>query len=130
MNAKFNLKRVVLAAIVLTVGSAFAANKGSLDLRHTTSVAGKQLSSGSYTVRWEGSGDQVQLKIYQGKDEVLSTPAHLVKVSNPSQNDSTVVDANPDGTVTLSQIRFAGKSFALEIASGGGGAGAAATGAR
>lgn len=129
MNAKFNLKHMVLAAIVLTVGSAFAANKGSMDLQNTTNVAGKQLSSGSYSVRWEGTGDQVQLKIYRGKNEVLSTSAHVVKVSNPSQNDSIVVDANPDGTVTLSQIRFAGKSFALEIASDGSGAGAA-TGAR
>jgi hypothetical protein len=106
----------------MLAGSAFAANKGSLTLQHETGVAGKQLAAGEYMVRWDGAGDQVDLKIYQGKKMVLATPVRVVKVSRPS-NNSAVINANADGTFTLSQIRFGGKDFALEVVSDSAGAG-------
>jgi hypothetical protein len=111
------LKGFLLAMIVLAVGTAMAASKGSLELRHPTGVAGKQLPTGNYTVRWDGTGDQVELKIYQGKNVVLSTPARVVKMEHKPARDSMVVQSNPDGTSNLSQIRFGGKDYALEIAS-------------
>lgn len=120
-----SLKSVFLAVTVLAAGSALAANKGSLELQHPTTVAGKQLAVGSYTVQWEGSGDQVDLKIYQGKNVVASAPARVLKIDRPIASNSAVVSANPDKTYTLSEIRFAGKKFALDIvndASSGAGA--------
>ena len=119
-----SLKHICLAAVVLAAGSALAASKGSLELQHPTNVAGKQLASGNYTVRWEGNGDQVDLKIYQGKNVVLSTPARVLKVDHPASSDSAVVVAKTDKTYSLSEIRFAGKNFALGIMSDGGGTGA------
>lgn len=123
-----SLKSVFLAVTVLAAGSALAANKGSLELQHPTTVAGKQLSSGTYTVQWEGSGDQVDLKIYQGKNVVASTPARVVKVDHPIGSNSAVVAANADKTYTLSEIRFAGKKFALGIVNDGGGAASGGSG--
>jgi hypothetical protein len=124
------LKGVLLAAIVLVAASAFAANnKGSLELQHPTSVAGTQLASGDYTVRWEGSGDEVQLKIYQGKNVVASTPARVMKVDRPAQHNSAIIASRPDGTSALSEIRFSGKKYALQI-SGEGNSGAAAGASR
>jgi hypothetical protein len=130
VNAKSGLtfKGTLLAAVVLIAATTFAAsNKGSLELQHPASVAGKQLATGDYTVRWEGTGDQVELKIYHGKDVVISTPARLVQVEHPVANNSAVVNTNPDGTFSLSQIRFGGKHFALEIPAGGEGASGAAS---
>jgi hypothetical protein len=121
-----SLKHIFLAAVVLVAGSALASSKGSLELQHPTSVAGKQLASGNYIVRWEGTGDQVELKIYQGKNVVLSTPARVVKVENPATMDSAVVVANSDKTFSLSEIRFGGKKFALAITSDATGAAAGA----
>ncbi len=95
-----------------------------MELQHPTSVAGKQLAKGSYTVRWEGAGDQVDLKIYQGKTVVASMPARILKVDHPIKSNSAVVVANDDKTYTLSEIRFAGKNFSLGIASDSAGAGA------
>jgi len=119
-----SLKSLFLAMTVLAAGSALAANKGSLELQHPTTVAGKQLAMGSYTVQWEGSGDQVDLKIYQGKNVVASTPARVLKVDHPVSNNSAVVVANGDKTYSLSEIRFGGKKFALGIMTDGGGASA------
>jgi len=113
----------LLAVTVLVAGSALAANKGSLQLQHRTTVAGKQLAMGSYTVQWEGSGDQVDLKIYQGKNVVASTSARIFKVDHPIGSNSAVVEANADNTYTLSEIRFAGKKFALGIMNDASGSG-------
>lgn len=124
-----SLKGILLATVVLVAGSALAASKGSLSLQHPTTVGGKQLASGSYTVRWEGTGDQVDLKIYQGKNQVASTPARVAKVDHPSPSNTAVVTANGDSTFSLVEIRFGGKNFALQIANadGGGASGASAS---
>ncbi|HEY7351596.1 MAG TPA: hypothetical protein VH596_02400 [Terriglobales bacterium] len=124
-NSGLRVKSALLATIVLVAGSAFAANnKGSLELQHPTSVAGKQLASGNYNLRWEGTGDDVQLKIYQGKSVVATTSARVVKIDHRPQGNSAVVNNNPDGTSALSEIRFGGKDYALQIVNDGGGAAA------
>jgi len=123
-----SLKSIFLAVTVLAAGSALAANKGTLELQHPTTVAGKQLATGNYTVQWEGTGDQVDLKIYQGKNVVASTPARVLKIEHPIGSNSAVVAANADKTYTLSEIRFAGKKFALGIVNDASGAGAGASG--
>ena len=129
-NFGSSFKGIFLSVMVLVAGSALASSNGPLELQHPTSVAGKQLAKGSYTVRWEGTGDQVDLKIYQGKNVVASTPARVVKVENPATADTAVVVANSDKTFSLSEIRFGGKKFALAITSDatGGAAGAGASG--
>ena len=55
---------------------------------------------------------------------VASTPARVVKIDAP-RYDTVLTNSNSDGSSSLSQIRFRGKTFALEIAGEGGGAGAA-----
>jgi hypothetical protein len=119
-----SLKSIFLVLTVLVAGSAWAASKGSLELQHPTTVAGKQLAMGTYTVQWDGSGDEVDLKIYQGKNIVASTPARVLKLDHPIASNSAVVTANPDKTYSLSEVRFAGKKFALSIMNDASGAGA------
>lgn len=109
----------LLMALVLFGMSAFAANKGSFELQHPTNVAGKQLATGSYTVQWDGSGDQVNLKIYQGKKEMASTSAQVVKIERPASYDQTVTTAGDNGSTSLSEIRFRGKTFALRLSGEG-----------
>jgi hypothetical protein len=54
-----SFKSIFLAVTVLAAGSALAANKGSLELQHPTTIAGKQLAMGSYTVQWEGTATRL-----------------------------------------------------------------------
>ena len=116
---------VFFAALVLLAGTVWAANKGSLELLHPTSVAGTKLASGNYTVQWEGSGDQVELKIYQGKKQVAATSGHIVQLNSASPYSSAIVSTDANGGASLSQIRFAGKKMAIEVSGEGGSAGAA-----
>ena len=132
MKAAMGSKSVVsvfFAALVLLAGTVWAANKGSLELLHPTSVAGATLASGSYTVHWEGSGDQVELKIYQGQKQVAATSGHIVQLDSPSRYSSAIVSTDANGGASLSQIRFAGKKMAIDV-SGEGGSGGAAGSAR
>ena len=124
LNVKRSLKGILLASVVLLAGSALAASKGSLELQHPTNVGGQQLASGDYTVQWDGSGDQVELKIYKGKNAVATVPARVVKVEHPFPHDAAITVANRDGARSLSQIMFGGKQFALEISNDGGSSGA------
>ena len=125
LNLKGSLKGILLAGVVLLAGGALAASKGPLELQETANVAGTQLKSGTYTVQWEGTGDQVQLKIYQGQKEVASTSARVVTLDKPMQHDATLLRRNDDGTLTVTRINFGGKNFALEISNEGGGSGGA-----
>ncbi len=131
MNANRGSKSILLVAVVLAAGIALAeTSKGSLQLQQPTNVGGKQLATGIYKVQWDGTGDQIELKIYQGKNVVASTSAKVVKVERPMSNDASVIMKNDDGTVSLSEIRFRGKKYALQVGGEAGASGAAAAGSR
>ena len=125
MNTSRSLKGIFLAAVVLAATIGFATSKGPLELQHPTNVGGKKLASGNYKVQWDGTGDQVELKIYQGKNVVASTSARLVTVEHPFPSDAVLVTTNGDGSMSLSRITFGGKKYALEIAGEAGASGAA-----
>jgi hypothetical protein len=124
LKSKPSMKSILLAGVLLLAGSAWAASKGPLELQEPASVAGTKLKTGTYTVQWEGTGDQVQLKIFQGKKEVASTSARMVALEKPLDRDATLMRRNDDGTLTIMRINFGKKNFALEIGDDGGGSGA------
>ena len=106
----------LLAMAVLFATSAFAAaNKTSIEVRKDLVVAGKTLSAGTYTVTWEGQGQNVDLSVAKGKEVVVKTPAHLLDLPRPAANNAVVTKNNADGTSSLSQIQISGKKFALEL---------------
>jgi len=123
LNLQRSLKGILLAGAVLLAGSALASSKGPLELLEPASVAGTQLKTGTYTVQWEGTGDQVQVKIFRGNKEVVSTSARMVPLEKPLDHDATLLRRNDDGTVTVTRINFGGKKFALEISGAGGSSG-------
>jgi len=100
---------------LLLATSAFAANKGSLQVSDPVTVSGKQLAPGAYTVKWEGNGPNVELNILQGKKVVATMPARLIDLNRSADGDSAVVRKNDDGSRTLAEIRFAGKKYALAL---------------
>jgi hypothetical protein len=108
-------KGLLLGLALLLATSAFAANKGSLQVSDTVTVSGKQLARGEYTVKWEGNGPNVELNILQGKKVVATTPARLIDLNRSADADSAVVRKNDDGSRTLAEIRFAGKKYALAV---------------
>jgi hypothetical protein len=108
-------KSLLIGLALLLATSAFAANKGSLSFTDTVSVGGTQLKPGNYKVAWEGSGPSVELSIMKGKDVVAKTSARMVERDKASSSDAAVINNNGDGSKSLSEIRFAGKKYAIAV---------------
>ena len=107
-------KTFVLGLAVLLASSAFASNKGTLEVREAFEVNGQQLAPGEYQLRWDGTGSNVEVSFMQGKKEVAKTSAKIVALEKAYDYDSAVVE-HASGKATVSQIRFAGKKYALAI---------------
>ena len=107
-------KTVVLGLAVLLASSAFASNKGTLQVREAVEVNGQQLAAGEYQLRWDGGGTNVEVSFMQGKKEVAKASAKVVALDKASAYDAAVVD-HASGKAAISEVRFAGKKFALAI---------------
>jgi hypothetical protein len=107
-------KSAVLGLAVLLATSAFASNKGSLHLSEAALVNGQQLAAGDYQVRWEGTGSNVDLSFVKGNKVVTKTSARVVEMTSAPSYDAAVVDRS-NGSANLTEVRFAGKKFALAI---------------
>jgi hypothetical protein len=114
MKLNYLAKTVVLGLAVLLASSALASNKGSLQVREPLEVNGHQLAPGDYQLRWEGTGANVEVSFMQGKKEVAKASAKVVALDKASDYDSAVVD-HEGGKATVTEVRFAGKKFALAL---------------
>jgi hypothetical protein len=108
-------KSLLLGLALLLATTAFAANKGSLNVQEPVTVNGTKLAPGDYKLAWDGTGPSVELSITQGKKVVAKVPARMVTLENPSQGDAAVVKDNGDGTKSLSEVRLSGKKFAFAV---------------
>ncbi len=101
---------------MLLATSVFAAsNKGSLETLSSITVNGTTLPAGSYQLKWEGTGSNVQLNILKGSKVVATTPARLVDLQQSPNQDQAVMKNNGDGSKSLSEVRFGGKKYALQV---------------
>ncbi len=111
-------KGLLLGLTLLLATSLFAAgdsNKGSLQTLDAVTVNGTNLPAGDYSLRWEGTGSNVQLSILKNKKVVATTPARLVDLGSRATTDSAVVKSESNGSRMLSEVRFGGKKYALQI---------------
>ncbi|HUJ94494.1 MAG TPA: hypothetical protein VLW84_04445 [Terriglobales bacterium] len=107
-------KGMFLGAALLLAVSAFAA-QGALELKENASIAGKQLATGNYQLKWEGSGPNVEVSIIKNKAVVATVPAHLQEVARAANKDATVMHLNDDGSKAVSEIQFGGKKYVLTL---------------
>ena len=107
-------KSVVLGLAVLLASSAFASNKGSLEVAESVEVNGQQISPGDYQLRWDGTGSNVKVSFLKGGKEVVKASAQVVELEKPASYSSAVIDQS-NGKASISMVRFAGKKYALQI---------------
>lgn len=108
-------KSLFLGLALLLATSAFAANKGSLQVQEPVDVNGTKLAPGDYKIEWDGNGPSVELSIMQGKKLIAKVPAHVVDLSRPAQNDAAVIKAGADGSKELTEVRLSGRKFAFAV---------------
>lgn len=104
----------LLVLELLFVSSAFALDKGSLQLSDRVSVNGQVLPAGDYQVKWSGTGD-VQLSFVQNGKVIATVPAHTIDAPPSERNNSTTMTKNDDGTWSLVEIHFSNKKVGFEV---------------
>ncbi len=108
-------KGLLLGLALLLATSAFAANKGSLQVSAPVTINGKEIPAGDYTVKWDGTGPNVEVNILRGKNVVATVPARVVELDRAPERDSAVTVVNADGRKSLNEIRLSGKKYALAV---------------
>ena len=88
-------------------------NKKSFQLDAAVQFFGKQMPAGTYQINWQGSGPTAQVDILQGSSVIASVRARVVMLNRKSPADTPGTRANPDGSLALESLRFAGQNFAL-----------------
>jgi hypothetical protein len=109
---------LLLVSLLVTSAGAFAAKdtfKGSFSVQHDVLIDGKKLPAGEYDVKWEGTGPTTDVNIMQNGKVVASTTARIVTLKEKSPYDASEEIPDPKGTSTLVEIRFSGKTYALDF---------------
>ena len=107
-------KSLVLGLALMLASSAFASEKGKLEIYNPVTVNGTTLKAGEYKLEWTGNGN-VELSILKGKNVLAKVPARVVDLNSPSASDAAVVTNGDKGSKTLAGVRFEGKKYALEL---------------
>lgn len=118
MKAKKVSTLLLLSMFVLFTTASFAAEKASLRLTDPVTVNGKAVPVGEYTVTWEGTGPNVELKFLKGKDVVATSPAQVVNLTRATGSNSVATKGDANGTPALTQIMFSGKKYSLNLGDG------------
>ena len=108
-------KSLLLGTALLLATSALAANEGSLQVRENVSVAGKQLPAGNYLLKWKGKGPNLEVNILQGNKLVATVPARVLDLPRAPERNAAVIRTGGDGGMSLAEIQFADKKYALVI---------------
>jgi hypothetical protein len=102
-------------ALVTTAFAANKANKGSFDVFDSVTVGGHQLAPGQYKLTWDGTGPNVEaMMLSQGK-LMATVPAHLTDLDEAQGANATESLKNNDGSVSLTQVDFRGRKYALSF---------------
>ena len=113
--SKLSLAFFGSALLLASAAVAGEPNKGSLNLYEKVNVEGKALNPGKYTVIWDGTGPNVQVTVFQGKQTVATFSAHLTEQATRNTEDAYGSAADTDGNRTLTAIYPNGKRFSIEL---------------
>jgi hypothetical protein len=97
-------------------------NKKAIHLSESVTVEGKTLAPGDYKVEWTEPGPNVQVTISQGKNAVVTVPAHLISLNASNAETSYSTNTGSDGSKTLTQLALGGTKYQLDLQPASGGA--------
>jgi len=109
---------LIMAFAMLLPVSALARekNQGQLKLYDPAQIGSTVLKAGTYTVRWTGSGPQVQVNVLKNKETVATTTGTLKDESNLHQ-DAVVLNKTNGSAASeeVAEIDFASRKQALVL---------------
>ncbi len=107
-------KSILMVALLLASGvPAIAKDSRQVTLRHDAVLSGTSLPAGQYVIRWEAQSPRASVEFARGRKVVLTTEGRIEDRGQRYPADTVVYDTASDGTLTVSEIRFAGSSEVL-----------------
>ncbi len=107
---------VTALLVLLLVPAAFAGDSShEVTFTRTVAVNGTDVRPGDYKVKWQGTGDMLNLSVTNGKHVLATSPAHRVALDNAPSKDMVFYRQNANGTQSVSELRFGGKKFAIVL---------------
>lgn len=88
-------------------------HEGFVTFAKKVQVGEKKLKAGAYKIAWAGLGPMVPVKITQKDKELASVMARIVVLPEKSLQDEPVTRKNPNGSDSLTSLKFAGQTFQL-----------------
>src|SRR5689334_21633769 len=95
---------LALLSATLLLTAAYAKNEANITLGGPTEINSHQLPSGDYKVRWDGTGNSVQVQIVQGKKVVATSAAEVVPQAAAVDHTQTILVKQDNGTRKLQRI--------------------------
>jgi hypothetical protein len=104
----------VSVVLVLAYGiPGLAKTARNVDIEHAVVVSGTTLPAGQYAVRWEAQNPQASVEFVRNKKVVASAPCKFEDRGKKYDSSTVIYATNPNGSNTISEIRFAGSSEVL-----------------
>ncbi len=117
MATKRSIKRFApVLAVCLMAGTASAKNRRTVSLAYPASVNGIPIAAGVYDVSWVSHSPEATVTFNKGKNVIATTQGKWMDRSVKYERDSVMYTTNPDGSRTISEIRFAGMTQVLVFA--------------
>jgi hypothetical protein len=108
--------KVALALALTFTISAFAAEK-SLTIYSNTSLNGQKVAAGDYKLVYDVNGSTAQVKLLNGKKDVVATATGQVVENETAPNSNQVIRSNqPDGNSSIVEIQLAKQKSAIRFA--------------
>jgi hypothetical protein len=115
--AKYSVWFALLAVCISMSAFAKDKNEGKFTLSSPAQVGSTQLQPGDYKATWEGSGEDVQVKILQGKSVVATTSAKLVQNQQPAPYSAVTLSTPTNGRATVNGLSFDRRKESLVFSS-------------
>ncbi len=104
-----------IACFMAASSAAIARDFKSVVLNYNASVAGTQLASGKYNVKWETHSPEATVSFLQGNTVIATAEGKVVDRGTKYASDSVMYDETANGTRVIREIRFKGSSEVIEF---------------
>jgi len=105
---------VVSVILVLAYGiPGFAKNSRNIAIAHPVVVSGTTIPAGQYALRWQAQSPQASVEFVKDKKIVASAQCKFEDRGKKYSASTVIYSTSPDGSNTISEIRFAGSSEVL-----------------
>jgi len=113
---KTKISTVLIFALLAVNLAASANNAKTLPFRTEVTLNGNKLPAGFYEISWVSHSPEATVTFVRAGEPMVTAMGKWVERGEKYKTDALVYSNNPDGSHTLLEIRFAGRTQALVFA--------------